>query len=125
QNISHPINSIKACVSKDDIVELRNKISEIRVSPEIKNYIVTIIRSTRNTHGVLNGASPRASITLMKSAQALALFDGMDFITPDHIQELAHPVIAHRLMLDSQARFSGLTAHDVVSETLKSIPVPI
>ncbi|MGK0298779.1 MAG: MoxR-like ATPase, partial [Gammaproteobacteria bacterium] len=120
QNISHPINSIKACVSKDDIVELRHKISGIRVSPEIKNYIVTIIRSTRNTHGVLNGASPRASITLMKSAQALALFDGMDFITPDHIQELAHPVIAHRLMLDSQARFSGLTAHDVVSETLKS-----
>jgi MoxR-like ATPase len=125
QNISHPIDSIKSCVSKDDIVELRHKISEIRVSPEIKNYIVTIIRNTRNTHGVLNGASPRASISLMKSAQALALFDGMEFITPDHIQELAHPVIAHRLMLDSQARFSGLTAHDVVSETLKSIPVPI
>jgi MoxR-like ATPase len=125
QNTSHPLETIRACAGKDDIITLRHRIAEVRTSDEIKHYIVNIIRGTRTAHGVLNGASPRASLTLMKSAQALALFDGMDFVTPDHIQELAHPVIAHRLMLDAQARFSGLTANGVISEILKTVPVPV
>ncbi len=125
QNDSHPINHIRPCASKDNIVRLRQQVSAIRVSEEIKHYIVSIVRETRSVHGILNGASPRASIALMKSAQALALFDGVEFVTPDHVQELALPVIAHRLMLDSQARFSGLTAKGVISDILKSVPVPI
>jgi len=125
QNESHPINHISPCASKQDILHLRQQASAVRVSDEIKHYIVRIIRETRNVSGVLNGASPRASIALMKSSQALALFDGLAFVTPDHIQELALPVIAHRLMLDSQARFSGLTATGLVTDILKSIPVPV
>ena len=61
----------------------------------------------------------------MKTAQALALFDGMEFITPDHIQELASTVIAHRIVLDPEARFSGVTAEDIVTEALNNTPVPI
>ena len=61
----------------------------------------------------------------MKAAQALALFDGLEFVTPDHVQELALPVVAHRLMLDSQARFSGVTAWGVVQDILKNLPVPV
>lgn len=125
QNDTHPINRIKPCASKLDVLHLRQSASSIRVSEEIKHYIVRIIRETRNISGVLNGASPRASIALMKSSQALALFDGLEFVTPDHIQELALPVIAHRLMLDSQARFSGLTAKGLVTDIIKSIPVPV
>jgi len=125
QNISHPINKIESCASKQDILYLRECASGVRVSDEIKHYIVRIIRETRNVSGILNGASPRASIALMKSSQALALFDGLEFVTPDHIQELALPVIAHRLMLDSQSRFSGLTAKTLVSDIIKSIPVPV
>ena len=70
------------------------------------------------------GASPRASLTLMKSAQALALFDGVEFVTPVQIHELAEPVIAHRLVLDSQAKFGGVTAGAAVEEILKNIEVP-
>jgi MoxR-like ATPase len=125
QNSTHPINHIRPCANKDDIIRLRQQVSAIRVSEEIKHYIVSIVRETRNITGILNGASPRASIALMKSAQALALFDGLEFVIPDHIQELALPVIAHRLMLDSQARFSGLTASGIISDIIKSIPVPI
>ncbi len=73
----------------------------------------------------MNGASPRASLSLMKASQALALFDGMDFVTPDHVQEIAESVIAHRLMLDSQAKFSGITAQGVIRDIIKNIPVPI
>ena len=60
----------------------------------------------------------------MKGAQALALFDGIDFVTPEHIQELAVPVLAHRLVMEPQARFSGLTARGVVDDVLKKLKVP-
>ena len=61
----------------------------------------------------------------MKTAQALALFDGMEFVTPEHIQEIAVSVIAHRLKVDSQARFSGVSDKAVVVDILRQVPVPI
>ena len=125
QNRNHPINNIKACVNKNDVIAFKRNLSDIRISDEIKHYIVSIIRATRNTDGIICGASPRASLSLMKTAQALAIFDGMEYVTPDHIQEIAVPVITHRLMLDSQARFSGKSAEDILTGILKSIPVPV
>ena len=70
------------------------------------------------------GASPRASLALMKAAQALALLDGREFVTPENVQEIAVPVIAHRTMLDPQARFSGATARGIVEDILNKTPVP-
>ena len=125
QNKHHPLEDITACVSAADVSLLKQNVSNIRVSDEIKHYIVSIIRASRNIEGVANGASPRASLALMKIAQALALFEGMEFVTPEHIQEISVPVIAHRLMLDSQSKFSGLTATEVVNDILKKLPVPI
>jgi len=124
QNERHPLETISPVVDCEDIVAIKQKVSSVRISEEMKHYIVTIIRSTRTAAGVINGASPRASLALMKTAQALALFDGLEFVTPDHIQEIAVPVIAHRLMLDSQTRFSGTTARDIVEEILKTVAVP-
>lgn len=125
QNNNHPLDDISACAGKEDIIRLRKQVADIRISDEIKHYIVKIIRATRNAPGVINGASPRASIALMKSSQALALYDGLEFVTPDHIQELAFPIITHRLMLDSQAKFSGISAKGVITDILKSVPVPV
>ena len=125
QNRRHPLDDLEACASRDDVLSQRRQATEVRISDEIKAYIVDLIRATRSVPGVLNGASPRASLALMKASQALALFDGMEFVTPDHIQELAVPVIAHRLMLDPQARFSGITARGVVDDVLRQVPVPI
>ena len=121
----HPLETIQACVSKQDIIHLGQQVSAVRISDEIKHYIVSLIRQTRKTQGVLNGASPRASLALMKTSQALALYDGVEFVTPDHIQEVAAPVIAHRLMLDSQTRFSGTTAYAIVEDILKATAVPV
>ena len=84
-----------------------------------------LVRETRNVSGVQLGASPRASLTLLKTAQALALFDGLEYILPEHIQELAVPVISHRLKLDSHARFSGQQAEAIVREIIQRFPVPI
>ncbi len=125
QNTTHPINNIKSVSKREDIIAARQQLSQVRVSDEIKQYIIEIIRETRSIQGVLNGASPRASLALMKAAQGLALYDGLEFVTPDHVQELAIPVIAHRLMLDSSAKFSGLTAKGIISDILKAVTVPV
>ena len=124
QNKMHPIETLTPCVTKEDVITLRNLSSDVRISDELKAYIVKLCRATRDNADVLNGASPRASLSLMKAAQALALFDGMEFVTPDHIQEIVVPVIAHRLMLNSQARFSGRSSKEIVKDVLKTVAVP-
>jgi MoxR-like ATPase len=124
QEKSHPLQRIAGCVSLPDVLNLKRAVREIRVSEEIKRYMVEIVSGTRAMSGVQLGASPRASLALMKAAQALALFDGQEFVTPEQIQELAVPVIAHRLLMDPQAKFSGATASSIVEEVIKKIRVP-
>ncbi|MCK5719723.1 MAG: MoxR family ATPase [Thiomargarita sp.] len=112
-------------IAKQDVYILKQAAQKIRVSDELKRYIVDIVRATRTANGVQMGASPRASIMLMKTAQALALFDGMEFVLPDHIQEMVIPVIAHRLKIDSQAHFSGIDSENILKDILKTIDLPI
>ncbi len=119
-----PIDRIKPCVSMKDILRMKKDVENIMITHELKRYIVDIVRKTRTAKGVEMGASPRASLSLMKGAQALALFDGLEFVTPDHIRELAIPVIAHRISLAPQAGFSGETPERIVSRILESIPAP-
>ena len=120
----HPIERLTSCVSMDDILALKQAVNQVRISEELKRYIVDIARATRVADGVALGASPRASLALMKTAQALALFDGKEFVTPEHVQEIAVAVIAHRVVMSPQARFSGKTAVGVVEDILKTLPVP-
>ncbi|MDB6020955.1 MAG: ATPase associated with various cellular 3 [Pedosphaera sp.] len=124
QRHQHPLNDLKPCTTLKDVLLLKRATQDIRISEELKRYIVDLVGATRSAAGVQLGASPRASLALMKAAQALALFDGLDFVTPEQIQELAGPVIAHRLVMEPQARFSGLTAANVVEEIVQKIPVP-
>jgi MoxR-like ATPase len=120
----HPLDDLAACVSLDEVLALRKAVRAVRVSDEVKRYAVELVRATRVAPGVQLGASPRASLALIGAAQALAVFDGQAFVAPEHVQELAVPVIAHRLALDPQARFSGSTASGVVEEIVKSTAVP-
>jgi len=124
QREKHPIEAINPCISLKDFLKLQHMVNQVFISKELQGYIVDLVNATRGKPGVILGASPRASIALMKTASALALFDNQEFVTPDHIQEIAVSVIAHRLMLDSHSKFSGKTARIVVEEIIKSIPVP-
>lgn len=124
QERGHPIDHLGPCVNEAQVLQMKKQVSEIRISPELKHYIVNLVSATRTVAGVQLGASPRASIALMKAAQAIAAFDGMSFVTPDHVHELAVPLIAHRLVMEQQARFSGQTAEGVVTDILKKTPVP-
>src|SRR5213593_1312108 len=109
QEHNHPLAELKPCASLLDVLALRRAVEDVRISEELKRYVVDLVGATRTAPGVQLGASPRASLALMKAAQALALFDGFDFVTPDQIQEIAVPVIAHRLALEPQAKFAGVS----------------
>ena len=124
QEHNHPLSELKPCASLTDVLGLKRAVEEVRISEELKRYAVDLVGATRTMPGVQLGASPRASLALMKAAQALALFEGLDFVMPEQIQELAAPVIAHRLVMEPQARFSGQTARGVVEEVVKKTRVP-
>jgi len=120
----HPLDDLNACVLLEEVLALRHAVRQVRVSDEVKRYAVDLVRATRHAPGVQLGASPRASLSLIAAAQAVALYDDESYVSPEHVQELAVPVIAHRLALDPQARFSGATAMSVVEEIVKTIAVP-
>jgi MoxR-like ATPase len=124
QEHSHPLDKLEPCASLAEVLALKRAVENVRISEELKRYAVDLVGATRAAAGAQLGASPRASICLMKGAQALALFDGLDFVAPEQIQELAVPVIAHRLVMEPQARFSGQTARRIVEEVLKKVRVP-
>ncbi len=125
QSDHHPLEDLRACASPADMRALRGAVGQVPTSAELKRYLVDIVAATRSASGVKLGASPRASLTLMRTAQALALFDATGFVTPEHIQQAAAPVIAHRLTLDTEARFSGASAAATVETVLQGIPVPV
>ena len=124
QEREHPLERISACASVADVLALKAQVKAVRVSAELKRYAVDLVRATRGAASVLLGAGPRASLALTHTAQALALADGEEFVRPEHIREIAAPVLAHRLALAPEAKFSGVTAQGIVEDILKSIPVP-
>ncbi|MBI4634770.1 MAG: MoxR family ATPase [Candidatus Rokubacteria bacterium] len=124
QERDHPVDRVAPCASLDDVLTLRRRVQEVRMSDEVKRYVVDVVRATRGAPGVQLGASPRASLALMKAAQALALSDGQEFVSPEHVQEIAVAVIAHRMVIDPQARFAGVTAQGIVEDILKTVPIP-
>jgi MoxR-like ATPase len=125
QQERHPLESLTPCLELEDVRSIRRACAGVLITEELKGYIVDLVAATRGHAGVQMGASPRAGITLMKCAQSLALIKGSEFVTPDIIQELAEPVIAHRLALDPDAEFSGMDGKRVVQEIMSEVPVPV
>jgi MoxR-like ATPase len=120
----HPIDTLTACVSIDDVLMVRRRAAAVRMSDELKRYAVDVVRATRAANGIQLGASPRASLALMKAAQALALSEGREFVIPEDVREMAVPVIAHRMVIEPQARFAGVTTAGLVEEILAKVPMP-
>jgi MoxR-like ATPase len=120
----HPIDTLTPCVSIDDVLMVRRRAAGVRMSDELKRYAVDVVRATRAANGIQLGASPRASLALMKAAQALALSEGREFVIPEDVREMAVPVIAHRMVVEPQARFAGVTTAGLVEEILAKVPMP-
>jgi len=121
-----PLEDLKNVVDMQDIVELQNVVMSVHVEPNIADYIVRIISTTRNLPGDIKlGASPRASLALMRTARVLAFLDKRDYVIPDDVKRLAYPVLKHRLILQPRSVVRGLTARDIVSHILKKVATPV
>lgn len=121
----HPVDSLEPVISREDLIECRAAVSKVRVTDEMRSYIVALVAATRGREKVQLSASPRASLALMNMAQALTLLKGEGFVTPETVQAIAVDVIAHRLVLDSDARYSGLTSRQVVEDIISETAVPV
>lgn len=124
QERAHPLDALEACVSLAEVRGVRAAVAGVRAGEEMKRYVVDLVAATRRAEGVQLGASPRGSLALLKAALALALMDGQEYLGPEHVQEIAVPALAHRLAIDPQARFAGVTAQRIVEEVLRTVPVP-
>jgi len=124
QEIEHPLAQTKAVATREELLALKARVRQVRISEELKHYIVELVRRTRGAPQVLLGCGPRASIALVQSAKALALIDGQDFVAPEQVQELAVSVLAHRVVLDPQAKFGGASAATLIGELLRDTKVP-
>jgi MoxR-like ATPase len=124
QKQHHPFDDLTSVLEPADVRIIREEVTNIRITEELKRYIVKLVASTRNHAGILMGASPRAGIMLMKCAQAMTLINGEEFVTPDVIQELAIPVIAHRVALHPDTEYGGGTAEQVISDIINETEVP-
>jgi MoxR-like ATPase len=122
---SHPVDSLEPVVTRDEILGLMAAARKVRFSDELRHYVVTLVGATRGHPKVQLAASPRASLALMKVTQALAVFEGVDFVSPELIQSVAADVIAHRMVLLPEAKYSGATSRQIVAELIETTPVPV
>jgi MoxR-like ATPase len=116
---------IAPVLSAEDLARLRDLAAGIHVSDDVRRYIVTLVRATREWAGVLLGGSPRASLALYRGARALACVRGRAYVLPDDVKVLAPAVLGHRIMLTAQARAKGQDPLSLVAEILQKTPVPV
>jgi MoxR-like ATPase len=113
-----------ATLDADMLISAQKEVKMVKVENTLFEYIVRIVRRTRDWPSLSLGASPRAAICLMSVAKALAALDGRDYLIPDDVKTAGPPVLRHRLMVKPEADLEGITADHVVAEVLKSVEVP-
>lgn len=116
--------TVSSILSPEDIRICRALVQQVHIREELLDYIATIVHRTRNHGDLFLGASPRASLAIMKMAKAFAAMEGRDFVTPDDIKHVVFPVLNHRIILTSEREMEGFTTHSVVEEILAGIEVP-
>ncbi|WP_138417803.1 AAA family ATPase [Aquibacillus sediminis] len=121
----HPIEQIQAVMTKDELIALQNEVKTVFIESSIQQYIIQLISETRTHPSVYLGVSPRGSIALMKAAKAYALIDERDYVIPDDVKYLAPFVLGHRILLNSEAKFEGVTPEQIISELLARVSVPV
>ena len=116
---------MNAVISLAELRDIQKQVKEVYVSEAIKRYIVELSQSTREHSSLYLGISPRGSIALMKAAQAKAFMSGRDFVLPDDVKFLVRPVFAHRMVLNTEAKFSAVSIDEIISHILELVAVPI
>jgi MoxR-like ATPase len=120
----HPIETLEAVATPDDVIRLQAAAREIYVDRTVREYIVGLAEATRSHEDVALGASPRASLGMFRMARGYALVQDRDYVIPDDVQSLAYGVIGHRVILSPAARMRRMQPREVIDRLLESVPIP-
>jgi len=122
---AHPIDELAAVATAQDILAAQRAVREVHVEDSVIQYITELVHATREHDDVLLGGSPRASLALFRTAQAMAAIAGRDYVLPDDVKRMAQPVLAHRVIVRPESRLRKVSAHSVVQEVLQEVSVPV
>lgn len=120
-----PLDDLEPVLSGEEALALGRICREVYVHEAVEDYIIALIQATRNTEDLALGASPRASLALYQTSQALAALEGRDYVLPDDVQRLVQPVLAHRLIPGARMRLRGQSVEDVLKAIVQRVPVPV
>jgi len=121
----HPIHQVQPVVRGQDLLALQREVWDVHVDDTLQDYILNLVQATRAHHDLILGVSPRASLALVKTAQALALLRGRDHVIPEDVRRLVIPALAHRLKLKPEAELRGKTSVGVLQAILEDTPLPV
>jgi MoxR-like ATPase len=120
-----PLATLQAVTTPETLIELQRAVRQIRVEDSVREYVVRVARATREHPAVSLGVSPRGTMALYQSAQALAAIRGREYVIPDDVKELAPVVLTHRIIINPQTRLRGRTPQEVVMDVVDQVPVPV
>jgi MoxR-like ATPase len=124
QRMQHPIENLGVVASADEVREAQEVVKGIFVHEQVQRYMVSLVYATRKHDDVILGASPRASLDLFRSSQALALLRSRDYVIPDDVKELAAVVMGHRVIVAPAVRMRGVDGHQIVEDVVEQVAVP-
>lgn len=124
QNQVHPIHALKSVVKGETLQKIRGLLHQVKVSDEVHGYAMDLVAATRSCSDFKLGASPRATLTLVRAAQALALLQGKSYVSPSQVYRLAKPVLNHRVLASGEAKLQGKTADQILTRLISEVRVP-
>jgi len=122
---SDPLETLEPVLAAQDLLAMQESVRHVRVADDVRGYIIHIARATREHPAVSLGVSPRGTLALFRTAQALAALRGRSFVIPDDVKYLAGPVLTHRIHIGPQTRLRGRTPEEVIREIIDEAPVPV
>jgi MoxR-like ATPase len=120
----HPISNVTPVVSAEELIACQRAVREVHVDPKVRQYLMQIVHSTRENEDLALGGSPRASIALFRTSQAMAAIRGRNYVLPDDVKRIAPPVLTHRLILKPESRLRKITAEQIVQDVIDELAVP-
>ena len=125
QRVKHPIDEIGQVIDADVFRKMQDMVKNVFVHEKVRRYLIELVNATRRDIHLALGGSPRASLSLFRTSQALAVLSGRTYVIPDDIKALAHSVLDHRVILKPESKLRRMNARKVIDEMLKEVKVPM
>jgi MoxR-like ATPase len=122
---SLPIDSVQTVISLSQLIEIQQAIKEVFVHEAVREYMVDVVRATRESNQLIMGSSPRGSLYLMRGAQAMAAVNGVDYVRPDDVKAVAPAILGHRVIARAEVKVRGASTEQVIERLLEAVPAPI